>query len=530
MRIFVVGILAMMMAGCSVSAEELVDYKSDSERVFLEDGGYYELVVDEVNMKVYDEPNNMMAYNGSIPGPTFVVEQGSTVKINFVNNLDQDSSLHSHGLRLRNEYDGVPGVTQDEVKPGEEFLYELDFPDSGVYFYHPHTREDIQQDAGLYGAFLVLPNGDENEFGIDLKEDHEIVFLDDLDVNWENQVVRSDGDVVKTLMGNYGNRMFVNGLLDGVADLGEVVVGSEKIVTFVNVANVRPYKLVMPGVEMSILADDASAYQREEAVDELIIGPSERYTVRLKFLEEGAALMEAVTDLRSYDIARANVVSQIGESLSFGENFDGLEFTGDELDLYRSMEVNKTLVLDMLMDTKSMRSGGMWEMPCHQMPDGSWMGDCDESLLEDFDLSGDVHVDGIEWEDGMRDMNANSGRHNVWWDLVDEETGKKNMDIDWSFEKGDLVKIRIKNKGDSMHPMQHPIHLHGQRFLVISEDGVVRDNLAWNDTVLVPAGKTYDIVVEMSNPGDWVVHCHIPEHMEAGMMMKFEVLEAGSGE
>jgi FtsP/CotA-like multicopper oxidase with cupredoxin domain len=122
-------------------------------------------------------------------------------------------------------------------------------------------------------------------------------------------------------------------------------------------------------------------------------------------------------------------------------------------------------------------------------------------------------------------MNSNSGLHNVWWDLVDKDTGKKNMDIDWTFQKGETVKIRIENKADSMHPMQHPIHLHGQRFLVLNKDGIPQSNLAWNDTVLVPAGSTYDIIVEMNNLGKWMIHCHIPEHMEAGMMMKFTVEE-----
>ena len=66
--------------------------------------------------------------------------------------------------------------------------------------------------------------------------------------------------------------------------------------------------------------------------------------------------------------------------------------------------------------------------------------------------------------------------------------------------------------------MQHPIHLHGQRFLVLSEDGMENDNLAWKDTVLVPTGKTVDILVEFSNPGNWAMHCHILEHAEAGMI------------
>ncbi|NIW38613.1 MAG: multicopper oxidase domain-containing protein, partial [Gemmatimonadetes bacterium] len=80
-----------------------------------------------------------------------------------------------------------------------------------------------------------------------------------------------------------------------------------------------------------------------------------------------------------------------------------------------------------------------------------------------------------------------------------------------------VVKIRIFNDPDSFHPMQHPIHIHGQRFLVLARDGVPNDNLVWKDTVLLPVGSTADILLELSNPGDWMVHCHISEHIEAGM-------------
>jgi len=131
--------------------------------------------------------------------------------------------------------------------------------------------------------------------------------------------------------------------------------------------------------------------------------------------------------------------------------------------------------------------------------------------------------DGIEWEDDMAMMNQMSTDENITWELVDEETGKVNEDINWKFRQGDLVKVSIYNDPDTMHPMQHPIHFHGQRFVILSEDGVTNDNLQWKDTVLVPKGKTIEVLVEMSNPGTWMAHCHIAEHLHAGMMMSFEV-------
>jgi FtsP/CotA-like multicopper oxidase with cupredoxin domain len=131
----------------------------------------------------------------------------------------------------------------------------------------------------------------------------------------------------------------------------------------------------------------------------------------------------------------------------------------------------------------------------------------------------------IEWEDTMPMMNEMSTRRNMHWKLIDRETGDANHDIRWSFRVGDRVKVRIVNEPDSDHPMQHPIHFHGQRFLVLARDGVRNPNLAWKDTELVSTGQTTDILVEISNPGLWMVHCRIAEHLEGGMMFSFEVEE-----
>ena len=124
----------------------------------------------------------------------------------------------------------------------------------------------------------------------------------------------------------------------------------------------------------------------------------------------------------------------------------------------------------------------------------------------------------------MAMMNAQSNDGALSWIIQDEKTGLKNDDIDYSFKKGSKVKIRIFNDSGSMHPMQHPIHFHGQRFLVLSDNGVKNTDLVWKDTVLVPAGHTVDILLDVSNPGDWMFHCHIAEHLANGMMGLLKVL------
>jgi FtsP/CotA-like multicopper oxidase with cupredoxin domain len=131
---------------------------------------------------------------------------------------------------------------------------------------------------------------------------------------------------------------------------------------------------------------------------------------------------------------------------------------------------------------------------------------------------------GIEWEDEMVRLNRQTTSKNMRWKLFDRATGREGAAIDWKFRVGDRVKIRLANEMDSDHPMHHPFHIHGAgRFLVLSRDGVVERNIVWKDTVLVPTGQTVDLLLEVTNPGLWMAHCHIAEHHESGMMLTFKV-------
>tara|TARA_Y100000588_G_C13867709_1_gene758951 strand:- start:128 stop:742 length:615 start_codon:yes stop_codon:yes gene_type:complete len=130
----------------------------------------------------------------------------------------------------------------------------------------------------------------------------------------------------------------------------------------------------------------------------------------------------------------------------------------------------------------------------------------------------------VEWSPAMPMMNWAASPENVSWIIRDPSSGKENMDIDdWSFRVGEIVKVRLHNSRRSLHAMQHPIHIHGQRFLILTINGMPNHNLVWKDTMMLPVGATADILLELSNPGLWMLHCHIAEHLEAGMMMAFTV-------
>jgi FtsP/CotA-like multicopper oxidase with cupredoxin domain len=131
---------------------------------------------------------------------------------------------------------------------------------------------------------------------------------------------------------------------------------------------------------------------------------------------------------------------------------------------------------------------------------------------------------GIEWEDDMVEVNRQTTPGNTRWKLLDRDTGAENTQIDWTFRVGDQVKLRLVNEMDSDHPMPHPFHVHGAgRFLILARDDVAEPNLVWKDTVLVRTGEAVDILLDVTNPGRWMAHCHIAEHHESGMMLSFNV-------
>ncbi len=128
----------------------------------------------------------------------------------------------------------------------------------------------------------------------------------------------------------------------------------------------------------------------------------------------------------------------------------------------------------------------------------------------------------------MVDVNRMTTPANMRWKLIDRETGAVNHEIAWKFRVGDKVKLRLVNEMDSDHPMHHPFHIHGAgRFVVLARDGVAEENLVWKDTVLVRTGETVDILLDVTNPGRWMAHCHIAEHHESGMMFSFDVAPSG---
>jgi FtsP/CotA-like multicopper oxidase with cupredoxin domain len=526
----------------------------------------------------------MLAYNGSIPGPTLRVQQGSTLVVNVTNGGDLEATVHWHGLRLDNRYDGTM-ATQQPIPVGGTFTYRLTFPDPGVYWYHPHIREDYGQEMGLYGTIIVVP-ADENYWPAVNRELS--VTLDDLLL--EGAVAPFDtSHPTYTAMGRFGDTMLVN----GEPDLSVRVNKGEVVRLYLtNTANTRVFNLALRGARMKLVGGDSGRYERETFVESVVIAPSERMIVDVLFESSGQVPLEHRTPNRTYRLGAITVDEKRAEpwlATEFAKLRTNSEMAAERARLakYSITEPDRTLALvaEMDMGEPQLLPGSTltYVCPMHPSVASAQPGQCPQCGMKllaterpasrfacpmhpdvtsdaadrcpkcgmklvpahlvkepshehhDHDTHAGAHgphesvaantpLAGIEWEDDMVDVNRMTNPTNMRWKLVDRRTGAEGPSIDWRFRVGDQLKIRIVNEMDSDHPMHHPFHIHGAgRFLILSRDGVAEANLVWKDTVLIPTGQTVDIVLDVTHPGVWMAHCHIAEHHESGMFLSFRV-------
>jgi FtsP/CotA-like multicopper oxidase with cupredoxin domain len=553
--------------------------------VDLTDGNVFDLEIAPVAKRIGDAVVRMLAYNGSVPGPALRVPQGSEITVRVTNRGDHDTTVHWHGLRLQNRYDGVPHETQAPIAVGDTFTYKVQFPDPGAFWYHPHVREDYAQEMGLYGTIVVTPS--DPDYWPPVNREMTLT-VDDILIEDGRIAPFSHHGPDHTAMGRFGNVFLVNGETGLAVDAttGEVV-----RLYLTNTANTRVFRVRLPGARMKLVGGDNGRYEREELVEEVLLAPSERAVVDVLFEHPARIAFEHHTPDRVYPLGAVSVAerapapsfagdfatlrrseelegerSRIGadlerppdKTLAFigvmramqagGEHTAGdegpfvcpmhPEVRSDEPGRCPKCGMNLVPVEDESGEKENARSdatpsSGEYVCPMHPEVRSDEPGSCPKCGMflvpveEEEGGSHDGHggeSDGIEWEDTMPDMNRESTPRNMRWKLVDRDTGLENAAIDWSFRVGERVKIRLVNEMDSDHPMHHPFHIHGAgMFLVLTRDGMPEPNLVWKDTVLVRQGETVDILLDVSNPGLWMAHCHIAEHAESGMMFSFLV-------
>ncbi len=477
--------------------------RAPTQTITLADGDRYALRLQTITTTIADLPMELVGYNGSIPGPVIRVKQGSRLSVVVENGLAEPTTLHPHGVRASMQADGVPGITQEPIQPGESFTHEMTFPDAGVFWYHPHLNAAKQLHHGAFGFFIVEPTtGDSwNRVGQEIP----LAFHDLLVQN--GRLVPFPKDTVShTLMGRYGNLLLTNGTpnfpIEGRA-------GETLRLFLLNAANARPLRITIPGLTMKRIGSDQGPAIQESILETLDLSPSERAIVEITLPAQPGILViqhapptGSRTDLATIRIAPpSNPATGTTSTL---RTYPAVTASIEPFKEALALPPQKTLTIGLEMPSGPMMHGG------HAMPSMNM---------------GDANTDGVEWEDTMGAMNQGMMANHLTWTLQDTQTGKTNEAIDWTFPKGTQLMLRVQNPNTGMHPMQHPFHIHGQRFLVARVNGVPVAPDTWKDTVNIPAGTTMDLLVDLSNPGTWMMHCHIAEHLETGMMLHFTVTD-----
>ncbi len=569
--------------------------------VELADGDRYELRIAPVAKRIGDAAVRMLAYNGSIPGPVLRVRQGAQVSVEIENQGDLENTVHWHGLRLDNRYDGTH-QTQPPIQVGDRFAAVIKCPDPGAYWYHPHIRSDYGIEMGLYGGIVVEP--DDPDYWP--RVHRELFFtLDDLLLEEGRVASFSREETTHAAMGRFGNVILVNGETDLAltANRGEVL-----RLYLLDTANTRVFNVGLPGARMKLVGGDSGHVEQEEWVEEVVLAPSERVVIDVMFEAAGEFVLQHRTPDRTYPLATITVAQAPAEpslavdyarlrsypdmaaertriqpyleappdkTLSFLAEMNFPEPEGDTPVVYAcpmhpevvsespahcpqcgmklvAVATVPTYVCPMHPEVVSDEPGhcpkcAMKLLPemlvdraasaGHEHPgngDGHQMHDAPAGHEHEMHgehashgaTGGHESSGGIEWEDDMVEVNRMTTPANFQWKLVDPDTQAVNAAIDWRFRVGDQVKIRLVNEMAGDHPMHHPFHIHGAgRFLVLARDGVVEPNLVWKDTVLLRTGQTVDILLDVTEPGTWMAHCHIAEHHETGMMFNFTVAQ-----
>lgn len=432
--------------------------------------GEFTLVAGPAMKRLYKpdaEASEVWAYNGDVPGPEIRVSKGDRVQVRFTNNLEEPTSIHWHGIRIVNAMDGVSGLTQEPVQPGESFTYDFTVPDAGTFWYHAHNKSWNQVARGLYGPLII----DEANPSFDRAHDITLV-IDD----WRlKQPGVLDTESLGSLMewshgGRVGNWLTVNGQPMPVSTLKR---GEAYRLRLINASNARVLEIDPNRFGAKVLAYDGQALPEPETVpySPALLGPAQRMDL-LVVPRDDFAIEEISGDqplpMTAFKVDGATATATTIASIAPNQI--------PEPDIANARRVKVVM-------------------------EGGAMGGAVEITYQGKKLQGEEY----------------QITKQVW-----AFNGIANMAEDPLFAatSGETIIIETVNRTSWAHAM----HVHGHHFRVISRSGSeIDEGKPWRDTFLIGPDQTTEIAFVADNPGKWLYHCHMLEHAAAGMTTWFDV-------
>ena len=407
---------------------------------------------------------SIWGYEGRAPGPAIRVLQGERVRRRLVNDVPEPTSVHWHGIRIDNAMDGVSGLTQEAVAPGQAFDYDFVAPDAGTYWYHAHNRSWVQVARGLHGP-LIVEEAEPPEV-----DREETLVLDDWLLDPETALIEDSFDQPMRMShgGRIGNLITTNGRFDLSIPVAR---HSRMRLRLINASNARIFPLQLAGLRGWTVALDGMPLAAPEPLEDVLdLAPAQRADLIVDVTAEAGETAHLVR-LDNDDRPAAQVAFPVSGSTAQTPRAAPM-----------ALPPNSVSGLESLADAR----------PLRLVMSGGAMGRMDNAVLGGERL-------------GFRELAAR-GRFWAFNDMA-EMTQAPLADL----SLGEPVRLEIVN--ETVFP--HAMHLHGMHFREIRDGRPVGP---MRDTLLVAAQETREIGFVADNPGDWLFHCHMLSHAESGMM------------
>lgn len=419
---------------------------------------------------------DVLAYGAAWPSPVLRVKQGQPFQATVTNHLQQDTTVHWHGIRVPNAMDGVPHLTQPPIPPGGSFTYAFTPPDAGTYWYHPHANSLEQMGRGLAGL-LIVEEENTQPFDRDIAW-----LLQDWRLDDAGQIAGRFGSMMDAAMaGHVGNSVTING-----APTTDLVLRPNERIRFrlANASLARIYALEFSGLRPIVIATDGQPCEPHEPEGgRVLLGPAMR------------------VDLVLDAIGKAGEIHAIRDTF-----YDGLSYTLCSLRLDGAALRNATL-------------GPVAALPPNPLP----APDLSSAVRQDIILQGGMMGGGkMKGMGGMmgQAMPGMSGGP-VWAinGMSMTGDGASKMEPAFTLQRGQTCLLAMRNDTAWAHTM----HIHGFSTRLLTRNGQPVPHTQWQDTIYLDPADKIECAFVADNPGDWMLHCHITDHQMAGLMTMFRV-------